>query len=307
MIIIERIISQQERISRAEEIYNRRKIDRGIRVPEKMVNKKAKKKRGYFKKFIFCINIYIIVIVAQNYNYIFSEDIIHKTQEILTYNVKVGEIYTKVVEGFVSIKNDVNSFFTQNKRQSTEEDSVGNGEMEGISQEEQINQEDDVISKNENEGAGIGGGPEEEVEKVEKTQMEIDAEYIKENCNLSLPIKGVVTSRFGVRESTDIISSNHKGIDIGANLGSIIKSSMDGVVTDVLTDEYYGKYLKVQDGEITTVYAHCQSIYVRKGDNVKLGQNIAEVGVTGKTTGPHLHFEIRRENRVVNPEYILTF
>lgn len=48
-------------------------------------------------------------------------------------------------------------------------------------------------------------------------------------------------------------------------------------------------------------------IYVKEGDKVKQGQNIAEVGVTGKTTGPHLHFEIRRQNRLINPEMILNF
>ena len=68
-----------------------------------------------------------------------------------------------------------------------------------------------------------------------------------------------------------------------------------------------GKYLKIKKDEIVTVYAHCNCIYVKQGDNVKQGQNIAEVGITGKTTGPHLHFEIRRENRLINPELIMSF
>ena len=56
-----------------------------------------------------------------------------------------------------------------------------------------------------------------------------------------------------------------------------------------------------------TRYAHCSKIVVKKGAKIKQGQKIAEVGETGKATGPHLHFEIWRENRTINPEYILKF
>ena len=54
-----------------------------------------------------------------------------------------------------------------------------------------------------------------------------------------------------------------------------------------------------------TVYAHCSELLVKEGDIVKQGETIAKVGQTGRATGPHLHFEIRRENRFVNPEDIL--
>ena len=56
-----------------------------------------------------------------------------------------------------------------------------------------------------------------------------------------------------------------------------------------------------------TVYAHCKTIYVEKGDAIKQGQSIGEVGSTGNSTGPHLHFEIRKENRYVDPDLILEF
>ena len=54
-------------------------------------------------------------------------------------------------------------------------------------------------------------------------------------------------------------------------------------------------------------YAHCKKIYVKGGDFVTQGQEIGEVGQTGNATGPHLHFEIRKNNRVVNPEYVINF
>lgn len=56
-----------------------------------------------------------------------------------------------------------------------------------------------------------------------------------------------------------------------------------------------------------TRYAHCSKIVIKEGAKIKQGQKIAEIGETGKATGPHLHFEIWRENRTINPEYILDF
>ena len=82
---------------------------------------------------------------------------------------------------------------------------------------------------------------------------------------------------------------------------------MDGDVVLVTSDEYYGKYLKVQNGELNIIYAHCDKIRVQQGSKVKQGDIIATVGVTGRTTGPHLHFEVKRGDRLVNPEMILDF
>lgn len=56
-----------------------------------------------------------------------------------------------------------------------------------------------------------------------------------------------------------------------------------------------------------TRYAHCNKIVVKKGEKIKQGQKVAEVGETGRATGPHLHFEIIRNGRTINPEYILKF
>lgn len=56
-----------------------------------------------------------------------------------------------------------------------------------------------------------------------------------------------------------------------------------------------------------TLYAHCSKIYVNQGDTIKQGQKIGETGATGNVTGPHLHFEIRKENRYVDPDLILDF
>ena len=137
--------------------------------------------------------------------------------------------------------------------------------------------------------------------------MQKDAEYIKANFKLGLPVKGTVTSRYGKRKATEIVSENHYGIDIGVNEGTTIVAAMEGRVSLVSTEGEYGTHIKIVNKDITTIYAHCSKILVKEGATIKKGQKIALSGNTGRTTGPHLHFEIRRENRTVNPELVLKF
>ena len=69
--------------------------------------------------------------------------------------------------------------------------------------------------------------------------------------------------------------------------------------------ETIGNHLKIQINDVVVIYAHCKTLYVQQGDYVTQGQAIAEVGSTGNSTGPHLHFEIRKEDRLVDPQLIL--
>lgn len=68
-----------------------------------------------------------------------------------------------------------------------------------------------------------------------------------------------------------------------------------------------GNHFTIVSDEVKTVYAHCKTIYVKEGDKITQGQEIGEVGATGNVTGPHLHFEIRMDNRYVDPDLILKF
>ena len=68
-----------------------------------------------------------------------------------------------------------------------------------------------------------------------------------------------------------------------------------------------GNHIKITNGDVDTVYAHCKTIYVSEGEKITQGQSIGEVGSTGNSTGPHLHFEVRKEGRYVNPDLILDF
>jgi len=115
------------------------------------------------------------------------------------------------------------------------------------------------------------------------------------------PIRGRLTSRFGPRGK-----SFHDGIDLAAPSGTPIHASNTGRV--IYSDELrgYGNLIIVRhlDG-FASVYAHNQKNLAREGQRVSKGQVIAEVGSTGRVSGPHLHFEIRRNNVATDPLYYL--
>ena len=74
-----------------------------------------------------------------------------------------------------------------------------------------------------------------------------------------------------------------------------------------LAKETTGNHIKITNEDVLTLYAHCKKIYVNEGDEIKQGQIIGESGSSGNVTGPHLHFEIRRNDEYVDPEQVLDF
>lgn len=115
---------------------------------------------------------------------------------------------------------------------------------------------------------------------------------------MNRPSRGSISSTFGMRWGR-----MHKGIDIAANFGATINAALEGTVTYAGWQDGYGKVIKIDHGEgIETTYAHCSSIAVEKGEAVKQGKKIGEVGSTGNSTGPHLHFEVRENGEPKNPE-----
>ena len=103
------------------------------------------------------------------------------------------------------------------------------------------------------------------------------------------------------------MTTDHKGIDIAARSGTNIKSAISGTVIVAEENGEYGKFIKIENKGVMTVYAHCKKLKVKVGDEIKIGQTIATVGSTGNSTGPHLHFEIRFENRFINPRLLIKF
>ena len=122
-----------------------------------------------------------------------------------------------------------------------------------------------------------------------------------------MPVSGRYTSSFGMRNHPILRKRKmHNGVDIGAANRSTIKAAAAGSVMTVGWISGYGNTVTIDHGSgISTLYAHCSSIYVKAGQYVEAGQRIAAVGATGLATGPHLHFEVRVNGKPVNPRNYL--
>lgn len=122
------------------------------------------------------------------------------------------------------------------------------------------------------------------------------------------PVQGILTSGFGYRQSPfGRVREFHNGIDIAAPHRTPIATPGVGVVTFAGTKSTYGNTLIVDHGYgFTTLYGHCTRLLVKVGDEVERGDVIAQVGSTGRSTGPHLHYEVRVDGRPVDPRPYLT-
>ena len=124
---------------------------------------------------------------------------------------------------------------------------------------------------------------------------------VPEGCLYLWPVRGPITSDFGYRY---IFGENnfHRGIDIAASAGTAINAAADGTVIFAGVKGTYGNLVILSHSNgFLTYYAHCSKLLVNVGESVTQGQPIAAVGSTGRSTGPHCHFEVRYENKPIDP------
>lgn len=108
----------------------------------------------------------------------------------------------------------------------------------------------------------------------------------------------VITSPFGLRWGGE----KHHGIDIAGNVGDPIFAAESGFANLVSYNSVYGNYMKLNHGKgVETLYGHCDVMLIKEGEYVKKGQIIGKIGNTGRSTGPHLHFEVRINGKADNP------
>lgn len=137
----------------------------------------------------------------------------------------------------------------------------------------------------------------------------VDAGVYELPFKFAAPRKGRITSPFGYRIHPITGGySFHYGVDISASKGDKICAFAEGTVIETGTGKVYGKYVKIQhkDGYWTR-YCHLNKISVKKGQKVKLSQKVGEAGTTGMSTGVHLHFELRRNDKILNPSLYVKF
>ena len=117
------------------------------------------------------------------------------------------------------------------------------------------------------------------------------------------PVKGYIGSRYGYR--TDPIDGKrrmHSGLDFPVNLNTDVVATGDGIVTKAQYDSGWGRYIKIDHGYgYETIYAHLWKINVKKGQKVKRGDKIGKSGNSGRAAGFHLHYEVHKNNKTVDP------
>ncbi len=127
-----------------------------------------------------------------------------------------------------------------------------------------------------------------------------------------IPVDGTTSSRFFIRNAPDsprlFAFEHHTGLDIAAPIGTRVGASRSGRVIATGYDPSYGRYVDVRHlfGSITR-YAHLSSVNAREGRLIVRGRKLGEVGMTGRATGPHLHFEVRIAGRAMPPGALLVF
>ncbi len=291
---MERVMTVEEKIRRAEERYEKKM--QGLEMPStKIRSEQDKKNLKLLKKMIvqilICSTIATSIYIIQNSNSTFATSIIEKISLILSNDTNFGAIINESKNKTQEIFRNMPSMTVKNKEENktTEENQT----------------------QNETPVEGIGGAEEEnqsQVNEVEQklSEQELEIEEIHKTTSFIKPVEGVITSKFGQRDTaTGNVPKNHTGVDIAANTGTKIIAATDGEVVLASEEGDYGKHLKIQVGDVSVIYAHCNNLYVKHGDIVKQGQEVAEVGSTGNSTGPHLHFEIRYKEKMINPQNIL--
>ena len=256
-------------------------------------NNKPSLMRKLFYQVLSSICIFgILYFLSQN-----NSQAMELIKPVLSEDTDFNQIYTRLDGLIKNIGNEMRNVETidSNEVENNSVTDVQNNLANDIQMESNVTTVSSVQDV-QNSDEGMGGGN----ESID-SETDLDVIYIKKNGSFIKPISGRITSGYGPRTPTNIVSANHAGVDIGANTGADIVASMEGKVEVVSSQGDYGNHLKITNGEISTLYAHCSKIVVNEGDSIKQGQKIAEVGSTGRATGPHLHFEIRRNNKTVDP------
>ena len=118
-------------------------------------------------------------------------------------------------------------------------------------------------------------------------------------ARLTWPLNGPVTSRFGIPRGR---RSHHAGLDIDGTKGDPIYAAYGGQVLEAGRGGRYGRYILIDHGDgLQTLYAHASRLLVKRGQRVSAGDAVALVGQSGNARGTHLHFEVRRDGRPIDP------
>lgn len=224
------------------------------------------------RQLIICAAVFIIVLTIKNIDSNFTNYISTKTSTVLTSDTQFADVLDQVKQIFSSLN-------------------ITNEKLRAVFSSQGIIPSQDF--------AAIAG---EMKDKVYDAELIKDKEFVP-------PLVGKLESAFGPRVSP-ISGQNefHNGIDISGNAGDSIKAVLEGVVVEAKSDNALGNYLKIKhDDSVYSLYGHASELLVEKGQEVKKGDVIAKVGSTGASTGNHLHLQIFKGEKLVDPQKIFNY
>ncbi len=288
---------------------SRKYINKKRRMIEKSKKNKNSSTISSFDVKMFCL--VSIVFVTSIVNFTGTEAIVQARNKIIEVvnSREVSEAVTTIGEMVSGVSEEaVQTVFAMFEEELLDEE----GKFEQTDEiEEVIEQEEEFVPVFLSESAV----PEEllhpemldfgqENDKNEANELDaVSEDKYKAEFTYVTPTNGTVTSAFGNRiHPVSFEKSFHYGIDIANVTGTQINSFADGIIEHTGYSNSYGNYLIIDHGnEFKTLYAHCDKISVSSGDEITIGEKVAEMGSTGVSTGSHLHFEVRINGKIIDP------
>lgn len=285
---MERVYNDEERIRRAEVIAERRRC-------YDYFNEEVCEENSFLNKIVkkFMIQLFIVILIYSGVYYYANINEINKKRAFLTINSLIANEYD-FTHFFYFIKNNCYSVFNKLFLNNQNSNIIDQNLIENKLDNNKINKDNEDVKN-------------VEIENKEE-KINNDNQITEQKVSFIKPLNNYdITSRYGTRVASKIVSANHTGIDLGANIGEDVLSSTSGMVDVVSNKGDYGNHIVISNGEYEILYAHCSDMFVNEGQQVEQGNVIAKVGSTGKSTGPHLHFEIKINGTSVNPESYINF
>lgn len=234
------------------------------------------------KQMAACLILLLVVILIKNINTPFTNYVTDKVRFVLEQNIEINNIFKTVDNALGKLKPDNSSKDSTDNKGNVKDDSSLTDTSNNTNNIKSNTPETSVLSASTENGSDL-------------------------TVSMITPVKGVLSSGYGERKDklTGLVKQ-HEGVDIGATDGDDISAVLDGTVVDTGNSKSYGKYIRIRhDERFETLYAHCSVVSVVQGQEIKQGDIIGKVGNTGASTASHLHFEVWKDGKHVNPlEYI---
>ena len=287
----------------------RRNITSNRRKSKPIYNYKIFKK--IFRQLIVSALILICILSVKNIDTPFTKQISTRINNFLGNNLDYGKV-SKSIADFIAKANGGGIASLLKKESEKQVDSAKNAFKSNIEEKSSVSAESTISLEQNNKPIQANKDMDEVkialpvISSLNST--EIDYKGVESYFKMGLPVKGTTSSGFGLR--TNPITKKeefHPGIDIKANRGTAIYAVISGEVIEARKGTTFGNFIRVQsEKDVMTVFAHCDRLLVKKGQKVSKGQKIAEVGNTGMSLGAHLHFEIWRAGRPLDPARFFT-